>query len=779
MKTLIISFALIFISATLFAQSITQTVKGTVIDQATQEGMIGATIVLLGSDPLVGTTTDIDGNFELDRVPMGRHDFEIRMLGYETYQAREILVSSGKEVILEIQMMEDVLNMSEVVVEYTPIRYKAINSMTTLSSQKFTMEETQRFAGGLSDPARMVSAYAGVASPSISSNGISVRGNNPGGLLWRIEGVEVPSPNHFADLNIVGAGALTVLSSQMLGDSDFTTGAFPAEYGNATSGVFDINLRKGNTSRPEYTLQAGLLGLDVALEGPFKSNNEASYLVNYRYSTLGAIGAFLPDDAGILKYQDLSFKISSPTKNVGSFTFWGIGAYDGIDTEALDPEDRVSISDSENSQTSMYLFATGLNQKKLVGSKGVLNSTIAVSGNGLSFDEQSVADDNSIHPVSEVHKDTYKITFQSSLNTFLSSRHINQSGFYLNLLGYGLDLNDTEIAGEVPQNIIDENGLAFQAQFFSQSKLILSEKLSLNAGFHSQYFQINEAFTFEPRMGLEYQISQNNSIAFAYGRHSQAESLPIYFVKDENGNTPNTELDLMKSNHFVFSFTSMLSDNLRLNIEPYLQLIEDVPVVSGSYISTINSREILFFNETLVSEGSARNYGIDVTLERYLHNGLYYLISGSLFDSKYTAQDGIERNTRFNKNFVGNALIGKEWQVGADGNNTLNVNLRLNILGGNRKEAIDKTQSINAQDVVYGEAEERSFTEQHPSTPITSFTFSYRKNKPGYSSVWSLQVLNLSQTKDYETDIFNLKTQKVEPKYTSVMIPNLSWKLEF
>lgn len=779
MRTLL-SFLIIAIATiTVCAQTITQTVKGTIIDQATQESMIGATILLLDSDPLLGTTTNLDGYFELKNVPVGRHDFEIRMLGYETYQAREILVTSGKEVVLEIQMLEDMLSMDEIVVEYSPIRHKAINRMATLSTQKFTIEETQRFAGGISDPARMVSAYAGVASPSISSNGISVRGNSPGGLLWRIEGVEVPSPNHFADLSIVGAGALTVLSSQVLGESDFSTGAFPAEYGNATSGLFDINLRKGNTSRPEYTIQAGVLGLDVGMEGPLKSSNQSSYLVNYRYSTLGAIGAFLPNDAGILKYQDLSFKLSNPTEKAGTFTFWGIGAYDAIDMEALDLEERVSQSDSENSQTAMYLFATGLNHKTLVGTKSVLNSSLAASGNGLSFDEQSEVGNNTF-PLSKARKNTYKVTLQSSLNTYLTNSHNNQSGFYLNLLGYGLDLNNTEEPGESPQNIVDENGLAFQAQFFSQSKFTLSEKLSLNAGFHSQYVQINDAITFEPRLGFDYQLNQNNSIAFAYGRHSQAESLPIYFVKDANGDTPNTSLDLMKSNHFVFSFTSMLSDHLRLNIEPYLQLIEDVPVVPGSYVSTINSREILFFNETLVSEGSARNFGIDVTLERYLHNGLYYLVSGSVFDSKYTAQDGIERNTRFNKNFVGNALIGKEWQVGRDGNNTFSANLRLNVLGGNRKEAIDDEKSTEAQDIVYGETNgERSFSDQHPSTPIVSFTLSYRKNKPGRSSVWSLQVLNAGQAEDFETDIFNLNTQKAEPKYTAIMIPNLSWRLEF
>ena len=265
-KTIFTILIAVAFNGLLFSQTITQTVRGRAFDIATKEALVGVNIILLNSDPIMGTTTNVEGEFILENVPIGRQSIEISMIGYESYFVTDLLVSSGKQVDLDIGLQEKATSLDEVVIITKRNKVKPINSMATLSSRQFTVEETQRYAGGLDDPARLVSSFAGVATPTITSNGISVRGNSPSGLLWRIEGVEVPSPNHFANLTIAGAGLLTVLSSQMMGNSDFYTGAFPAEYGNASSGVFDINLRTGNSSQREYTIQAGIIGVDFATE---------------------------------------------------------------------------------------------------------------------------------------------------------------------------------------------------------------------------------------------------------------------------------------------------------------------------------------------------------------------------------------------------------------------------------------------------------------------------------------------------------------------------------
>ncbi len=778
-KILFTILSIISFCALSFSQTITQTVKGKVFDNTTQETLIGASVILLNSDPIVGTITNLDGEFNLENVPVGRQSIEIRMIGYESYFANEILISSGKQIVLNVGLQEKATTLDEVVIRPTRIKDKPINTMATVSSRQFTVEETQRYAGGLNDPARLVSSFAGVATPSISSNGISVRGNSPSGLLWRIEGVEVPSPNHFANLTIAGAGLLTVLSSQMMGNSDFYTGAFPAEYGNASSGVFDINLRTGNSSKREYTVQAGLIGVDFATEGPFKKGKRASYLFNYRYSTMALISPILPSNSGILKYQDLSYKINLPTKKAGTFSLWSIAAYDGINIDALDSLEWESKTDRDNSQTSLYMFATGVNHKIPINSNAFLKTTFSVTGNGLTHKEQRLDDNLQPHPQSNANKNDYKFTLQSSITHYLGDKHTNRTGFYINHLGYNLDVEQSIANGTLPITLIKEKGQSDLFQFYSQSKVKLTQQLILNAGFHIQYFKLNKDFSLEPRIALKYQLNEKHNLALAYGLHSRIESLPIYFVNDL-GNQPNKDLKLMKSNHLVFSFNSMLTENLKLSIEPYYQYLTNVPVSTNSYISTLNIENSLFFNEVLVSNGTARNIGIDFTLERYLNKGLYYMLSASVFDSKYTINDGIERNTRFNKNYVLNALIGKEWQIGKNKNNLFSANIRLNYLGGNRIESINEQSSINQQEIVYGETNgSLSFTKKHPDTPILSFTLSYRKNKPKYSSVWSLQVLNATQTEEFEADYYNIKNHNIEQKYSKIMIPNLSYKIEF
>ena len=763
-----------------FSQNVTQEVKGKVLDAITQEPIIGANIVLLDSDPLIGTITDLNGSFILANVPVGRQNFTFSMLGYKTYAIDEYLVTSGKQVVFTILLEEETTQLNEIVLVSKRPKDQPINTMATISSRQFTVEETERFAGGLNDPARLVSSFAGVVTPSISNNGISVRGNSPSGLLWRIEGVEVPSPNHFADLEIAGSGALTALSSQVMGNSDFFVGAFPAEYGNATSGVFDINMRSGNSTEREYTLQAGILGLDFATEGPFKKGKDATYLMNYRYSTLALIGAFLPDNAGVLKYQDLSYKIKLPTKGSGTFSLWGLGAYDAVDTEALEADEWESKEDREDSQLSQYVFASGLNHNIKINSKSYLKSALAFSGNGLSFEEQLVDTDLQRLPQSDAQQNNYKLTLQSSLSTHFSPSHFNRTGLYVNWLGYDLDINDgLESNGTSLTNIVNEKGRSLSYQFFSQSRIRLSESLLLNTGFHAQYFQLNKDLSIEPRIALKYQLNAKQNLALAYGLHSRTEALPIYFIND-NGNQPNKDLKLMKSNHFVFSYNLMLNDHLKISLEPYYQSLTNVPVAPTGYVSTLNIQNSLFFDDVLVSTGKGRNMGVDFSLESYLHEGFYYMLSASLFDSKYTANDGIERNTRFNKNYAFNALIGKEWQVGRNKNNLLSANIRFNYLGGNRVEAIDAQRSIDQQEVIYGETDgELSFAKKYKDLPITSLSVSYRKNKPKHSSVWSLQVLNSSQAEEYDKDIFNLNTGAIETKYSQTVIPSLSYKIEF
>ena len=300
------------------AQTLTQTVRGKIIDQEAQSPLLGANVVVLGTDPLLGSSTEADGSFRIERVPVGRHTLKISCIGYEDAQIPELIVGSGKEVVLTIRLTESLTQMEEIVVTAESEKGKPNNELAFISARSFTVEETKRYAASINDPARMALSFAGVASTDDGSNNIVIRGNSPRGVLWRLEGIEVPNPNHFGEEGASGGG-VSMLSVNTLDNSDFYTGAFPAEYGNAASGVFDIKLRKGNSEQKEYALQAGLLGVDFAAEGPFSQNAKASYLVNYRYSTLGILGALGIEVVGdaIPNFQDLTFKVHVPTQRAG------------------------------------------------------------------------------------------------------------------------------------------------------------------------------------------------------------------------------------------------------------------------------------------------------------------------------------------------------------------------------------------------------------------------------------------------------------------------------
>jgi len=759
----------------IFAQSITQSVRGKVFDIITQEPLPFATIVVLNTDPVIGSVADSDGNFVLEKVPVGRRNVRISLLGYEGYLVSELLVSSGKEVLLNIGLQKAAIELAGIVVKGS--KDVPLNSMTTLSARQFTSEETQRYAGGMDDPARLASSFAGVSTSSSSCNGISVRGNNPDGLLWRIEGVEVPSPNHFANLKIAGGGLLTAISSQLMGNSDFYTGAFPAEYGNASSGVFDIKLSSGNSSKRQYTIQAGIIGVDLSTQGPFCKGGKATYNMNYRNSTMALVSPLLPANTGVLKYQDLSFKMNFPTLKTGIVSIWGIGALDGNDMQAADSTEWKSDSDRDNSQLSLYMFASGLSHKISLNSKTFVNTTLSVSGNGLSFNEQRLDDQLQPNPQAKAENNSLRYTFQSYVNKRFGEKHSNRTGFSYSYLGYNIDVAQSISEGIAPITLANQEGHSGLMQIYSQSKIELSPQLTLNLGVNAQYFMLNKNYSIEPRAGIKYSFNDNQSLAFAYGLHSRIEQLPVYFVKEGNDN-PNKNLKLMKSAHYVLAYNLKLNPNLRMSIEPYYQRLTNIPVARDGFVSTLNSINSLFFDESLVSKGTGRNVGVDVTLERFLSKGYYYLVTASVFDSKYKAVDGVLRNTRFNKNYVFNINAGKEWVVGK--NNILGANIRLNYLGGNRKEPIDEQSSIQNKKVVYGETNGKlAYAEKYADTPIVSFTISYRKNKPKYSSVWSFQAMNVTGVKEYSGDFYNLKTGKTDTEYTGISIPNLSYKIEF
>jgi hypothetical protein len=786
MKTsgiILILAALYAICIPVNAQELTHVIRGQVMDIESQAPLAFASVAVITAHPVIGTITDDNGYFRLEKVPIGRHDIQVTFVGYEDQVIPEQMVSTGKELVLTIMMKEKMAELEEVVVKAFTKKDKPLNSMATVSARAFSVEEARRYAGGWDDPGRLVASFAGVTTDNTRDNTIIIRGNSPKGLLWRLEGIEISNPNHFANMTTFGGGGISALSALVVGNSDFFTGAFPAEYGNAVSGVFDINLRPGNNEQHEHAVQLGTIGLDLSSEGPLGKNTRASYLFNYRYSTFGLIKLLFPEEIKdfMPTYQDLSFKFNMPTRNAGVFSVWGLASDDSNVFQAEQDSSQWEMEDDRmDGDLTQRVGGMGVSHRYVFRKNAWLKTSLAATGSYMKYEGGILGYDLNRYENEYIDARNYKFTLTSVYNRKFSAKHTNRTGFIIDNMHYDLLMKHAPVYDQGLITVSDERGASNMVQLFSQSKFSLTRRFRVNAGLRGHYFDLNKELVIEPRLGLSYDVGKAQTVSLAYGMHSRLEPLTLYFARVNDGtgiSQPNKDLEISKAHHLVLSWDISLNPNMRLKIEPYMQFLYDVPVIPDSSFSVLNMEADWYFDQELINTGTGRNMGIDITLERFLQNGYYYLVTASLFDSKYKGDDGIQRNTRFNTQYVVNLLYGKEWIVGKQQNKILGVNLKVNFFGGKRTTPVDDIASDIVQDVVYDYSQ--LYEDKEPNKFHVSATINYRINKKRHSSVWSLQMLNLLLAKENYGLYYNYNTHQVERWEFAVPVPNLSYKIEF
>jgi hypothetical protein len=294
------------------------------------------------------------------------------------------------------------------------------------------------------------------------------------------------------------------------------------------------------------------------------------------------------------------------------------------------------------------------------------------------------------------------------------------------------------------------------------------------------FFTLNNHFSIEPRIGLNWKITQLHTLSFAYGLHSQLDPLNIYLLEqNQNGNIvqPNKDLGFGKAHHFVLSYNFQLNEFTHIKVEPFYQYLFNVPVVPGSYISLQNMESAWFFNDSLVNKGTGTNIGTDLTLERFIKKGFYYLFTTSLFKSTYKGGDGVERNSLYDKNYVINILAGKEWQIGKNKRNIFSINGRITFQGGNRYIPVDINKTIAQQEIVYDET--RAYEPQAKYSKILSFSINFRTNYKKCSTLLTFHIINALGEKEFEGYSFDESTQQIVKNEDPFIIPNISYKVEF
>ncbi|MBN1338067.1 MAG: TonB-dependent receptor [Bacteroidales bacterium] len=804
MKRMIISILIMIGLAgvqSLAQERLTQTIRGTVYEKATMMPLPGANVVLTGSDPVVGTSTDIDGKFRLDGVPVGRAGIRVTYIGFNDVVMTSLNLSSAKELILTIEMEEMAVMGKEVVITATRDKTLSENEMAIVSSRSFTVEESQRYAGSRNDVARMASNYAGVYGTDDARNDIIIRGNSPSGLLWRLEDVDIPNPNHYGAMESTG-GPVSILNNNQLANSDFFTGAFPAEYGNAISGVFDLNMRNGNDEKHEFLGQIGFNGFELGAEGPVSINDGSSYLVNYRYSTLEVfekLGVEFGTGTAVPKYQDISFKVNLPRTKAGSFSVFGLAGKSDVsflDSEKDTTREKLNFYGGEGYDlvNGSDLAVIGLNHTFFINPTTYSRFTLAATYHNFATDIDSISPETrEILPYFRNNHTEQKLFASYKINKKINSRHLLKAGIQASSRFF--DISDSVYNDKTLRfdRITEYDGSAFMLQPYAAWQYKITNDLTLNSGLHYQHFFLNNTGSLEPRLGVRWTFAERQSLSFGYGHHSQILPITIYFnqvrLPDGSYFKPNKELKMAGSRHFIAGYDINFNQNMRLKAEAYCQYITNAGVdgnEQNSY-SLLNqgANFYVWTPDTLSNKGTGRNSGIELTLERFLSKGMYYLFTASLYESEYQGSDEITRNTAFNGNYVLNGLFGKEWALGRDPEKkklrqyVLQVDVKAMYAGGQRYTPVRVEWDPAGNEYVANYDDEVTYSEKYKDYFRTDFRIALRQSSKKVSMEWAIDVQNLFNNQNIYNQKFNSKTGEVDYNYQLGMLVIPQFRIEF
>jgi hypothetical protein len=764
---------------------LTQNIRGAVLDADAKTPLSDVSIRLASGQ--AATISDSSGRFLLAQVPVGRQTILVSRTGYEERLISDILVSTGKEVELSISMIERVSVLGNVEVKARRKSNKPLNEFATVSARSFSVEDTRKFPASVFDPARMAMNFPGVSANGDFGNEIIVRGNSPKGILWRLEGIEIPSPNHFSALG-AGGGGVSMLSSSTLGTSDFFTAAFPAEYGNAMSGVFDLNLRNGNTNKREYAFMAGALGIEASAEGYFKKGNQASYLFNYRYSTLGLLNHVI-DDMGsyVPEYQDISFKVNLPTSKAGTFSIWGLGGKNKSSNEVV--ADSSKWDEEEGNFFSTDRGTTGvagISHQIFITPNSYVKTVLSASYNALDFSGDTLNIDQDYRPDPVIRNQTKDIAYRANVlySNKLSKQQTLRAGIIASHLRF--DYAD-RYYDEASGNFIDQLSLKGNNNFwqsFVQWKYRISPDFSMVAGIHGTYLDVNNTGSIEPRISVQYKPDNNNIITLASGIHARPENLSTYYFQPEGTPEdvfPNKELKMPKALHTVLGYEHNFLKGLVFKAEAYFQYLYNIGVEAreNSEFSLLNQSSFwdLYGKAHLVSAGAGRNAGLDLSLEKALRNGFYYLLTASVFTSEYRNYSNDWFNTRFNRGYQSNWVAGKEWKAGAGGRHIWGANARIIASGGLRNSPIDIEASKQAGERV--PVLNAYFTEKGPAYFRADVGFSYKINRQGATHTILLDIQNVSNRQNLFFQYYDNDTQSVKNAYQMGLVPVFNYRIEF
>lgn len=754
-----------------------QRIRGKVMDLQTGTTLPSANIYQM--DMLQNRTiTDRDGNFEM-QVPIGRLTLAVSFIGYKS-KVIPLLVNTGEEQYLEVQLEESVSQLNEVTIEAERDKARTQNELVYASGRSFNVLEANKYAGTLGDPARMARSYAGVVPARDDRNDIVIRGNSPIGIQWKLDNIEIPNPNHYGGIGLTG-NTTTLLNMNLLGNSDFLMGAFPSEYGNALAGVFDLHTKKINPTKRQHRFQTGWNGFEIGSDGPFsKKKNLGTYSLTYRYSFLDIMKSFGVDFGILPEFQDVTGKFDFRLSNKTTLSFLGIWGTSFIELDDREYDGADTAGPGQFLITGSDLAMGGINLEHRFNKKWLLKSNISVLENRVKTEIDTFNFNSDSQ--NRIYNDN---SGETKYSAFLQldyryKRNLIRTGFRWDT--YTIDYNSTSIDDfGVLETVHRQNRNMSLARFYVEDEYRFSDRFRVRAGLHSQYLLMNKSFALEPRFALRYFVSGFQIISLSYGNHHMLQPRNVYFIETQTVNgteLTNQDLDFSAAHHITLSYDFTLTENLRFKAEAYYQYLYDIPVERNvSSFSMLNTGADFFIPQldSLVNDGLGRNYGVELTLERFLDNGYYFMLNSAFFKSEYQTKENQWRSTAFDLRYTINGLVGYEKWLGQKV--AVGADVKVTYAGGKPYVPVNEVASIASSEVVFEELE--AYEPRFAGYFRTDLKIYYRVNYKKLYTEFAVDLQNITNQQNVYQREFNPRNGEYNTFYHMTFFPMFTFKCLF
>lgn len=767
------------------SQNATQTVTGIVIDKTTKGPLAFVNCRLTSKTFSKDVVSDTTGAFTFTEIPIGTITLGISSIGYLPAFLTSIEVTSGKIVALVIELETSVNNIDSIVVGNS--KYKsAITSGEMPGAYKIAFPHSNRLAGSISDPARIVAHYPGIATAADMRNDLSIHGASPLGISWVVDDVPIPNPNHFGITGSTG-GPVSLLNANCLQSSLFYVSAFPAEFSNALNGVFDLKLRNGSTKQIEYTSQFGFNGAEFGIEGPISKNN-ASFLFNYRYSTLKLFSLLGINfgTAATPSYQDAVFKVTYPLpKNSGTLTGFGIA---GISDISILGKNKSVFDATHNGHNENYFLSTKLAVFGIAHQLPLSKNTTQKFTFALSLNTDQTTIERWLS--SEQLKYTYvgrKATEHKALFSYKFStkwRSKNTLSLTANFTMQQARYLDSVYIPPVYQKLNDFDGTISNVISAAEWKHKFSNKLAITLGLNYQSLFLNNSAALNPKIETKYTLAVGHVLSLAAGMNSQAQPSTLYFYQttmvDSTVKKTNHDLKLSRNFYSSAKYQLTIKENLIASSELYFKKTLNVPIenVESSY-SLLNAGADMdiAFKDSLSSEGIGHTYGLDFTIDKPFSNNNYILVTGSFFNAVFRGSDGQLRNTAFNRKFILNITTGFDTHLPGRRRPKLSFNARFLFAGGHWVTPIDLEKSKIENQAVY--IVKDSYTKQLPPYSRLDLKIFRSINRKNVTHQFGIEMLNLLNKKNPWREIYNVNLKQIIRQNQMGILPVLFYKANF